>query len=278
MYQKPTVPRDVGGVLDDGIQLYKASLRSCWLPALLASLVTGALSYSVFRSMPQLTAAMPPADLMARYRGLAGAFGIWYLVVFAINLALYGTLVVNIVAVSRGETPAFGASLAKAMRRWPALLVASITVSICLVVGFILLLIPGLYVWNRLQLYLVPLVGEGQWPFKSRGASWRAVAGNGGRTAAVVGVMFVILLVVSLIVGALSGFIAAFAGIGTKTVIASPTALVIRVQLMSQLVGAIVRIFTTPLIFSAFVALYQDLLLRKGGADLEARLGALPQG
>ena len=27
MYQKPTMPRDIGGVLDDSIQLYKASLR-----------------------------------------------------------------------------------------------------------------------------------------------------------------------------------------------------------------------------------------------------------
>ena len=44
MYQKPAVPRSIGGVLDDSLQLYKASLPSCWLPALLVSLVTGALS------------------------------------------------------------------------------------------------------------------------------------------------------------------------------------------------------------------------------------------
>jgi hypothetical protein len=29
---------------------------------------------------------------------------------------------------------------------------------------------------------------------------------------------------------------------------------------------------------SVFVTVYQDLVLRKGGGDLEARLGALPQG
>ena len=140
-------------------------------------------------------------------------------------------LVVNIVAVSRGEIPAFGASLAKATRRAPALLVASIVFGICLMVGFILLLIPGFYVWNRLQLYMVPLVDESQGPFKSLGSSWRAVGGNWWRTAVVVFVMFVILIVLEIILGALAGFIAAFAGMGAAGCPGNPTALLMgRVQ------------------------------------------------
>ena len=51
-----------------------------------------------------------------------------------------------------------------------------------------------------------------------------------------------------------------------------------RVQLVTLLVGAFVRIFTMPLLVAVYVALYQDLMLRKGGADLEARMGALPKG
>jgi hypothetical protein len=277
MYQKPSVPRSIGGVLDDSLQLFKASLPSCWLPSLLVSLIAGGLSYLIIASVPQLNATVPPAEIMARYRGLIGEFRIWYLVVLVATLVFYGMLVINIAAVSRGETPAFGASLAKATRRAPALFVASIAFVITLFVGFILLIIPGFYLWNRLQLYMVPLVDEGQGPFTALGSSWRAVGGNWWRTSLVVFVMFVILLVLEMILAVLAGFMAAFAGIGAG-VSATPAQLAGRVQVITVLVGAIVRVFTMPLIFAVFVALYQDLLLRKGGADLEARLGALPKG
>jgi len=93
----------------------------------------------------------------------------------------------------------------------------------------------------------------------------------------VVFVMFVILIVLEIILGALAGFIAAIAGMGSG-VTTNPALLIGRVQVITVFVGAVVRIFTIPLIFAVFVALYQDLLLRKGGADLAARLGALPKG
>jgi hypothetical protein len=264
-------------VLDDSIQLYKASLPSCWLPSLLVSLITGGLSYFIFASVPRVNTAIPPAEILASYRALIGAFGIWYLVVMVVTLVFYAMLVVNIAVVSRGESPAFGASLAKATRRAPALFVASIVFAISIMVGFILLLVPGFYVWNRLQLFMVPLVDEAQGPFAALGSSWRAVGGNWWRTAAIVSVMFVLLIVLEIILGAVAGFIAAFSGMGAG-VAANPALLIGRVQLVTLFVGAFVRIFTMPLIFAVFVALYQDLLLRKGGADLEARLGALPKG
>ena len=277
MYQKPTVPRSIGGVLDDSLQLYKASLSSCWLPALLVSLVTAALSYFILQTIPLTTTRLATTELMARYRTLIGEFGIWYVVVIVVTLVFYGMLVVNIAAVSRGETPAFGASLAKATRRAPALFVASLVFSICVGVGFILLLVPGFYLWNRMQLFMVPLVDESQGPFASLGASWEAVGGNWWRTAVVVFVMFVILIVLEAVLGTLAVSLATIGGIGSG-VSANPALMVGRVQLITTLVGALVRIFTTPLVFAVFIALYHDLLLRKGGGDLEARLGALPRG
>lgn len=278
MYQKPTMPRSIGGVLDDGLQLYKAALPSCWLPALLVSAITGAVSYFIIASVPLTTTPVPPAEVLASYRGLVSRFGIWYLLLTAVTLVFYGMLVVNTAQVSRGETPTFGASLAKAARRAPALFVAAIVFAICLVIGFVLVLIPGFYVWNRLQLFIVPLIDEGQGPFASLGTSWRVVGGHWWRTATIVFVMFVILLVLQLVLSALAAFIAALGGAGSGLTTTNPLALLGRVQLISLLVGGLVRIFTLPLIFAMFVAVYHDLALRKGGGDLEARLGALPKG
>jgi hypothetical protein len=49
-------------------------------------------------------------------------------------------------------------------------------------------------------------------------------------------------------------------------------------QLSLQVVGVIVSIFTLSAIPAALVAIYRDLLLRREGSDLAARLGALAPG
>jgi hypothetical protein len=279
MYQKPTAPRSIGGVLDDTIQLFKAALPSCWLPALLMSLVTSAMGYFVASTVPLTATPIQPAEVLTRYRALIGAFGLWYLAVIICGLVFYGMIIVNIGAVSRGTTLPFGASFAKALRRAPELFVAGVVFLLVTVIGFILLLIPGFYLWNRLQLFMVPLEDEAQGPFASLGASWRVVGGNWWRTAAVVFVLFVILIVLEMILGMLAGIFAAFGGFsGAAGGQINPAALVGRVQLITLFVGAFVRIFTMPLLMAVYVALYQDLSLRKGGGDLEARMGALPKG
>ncbi len=277
MYQKPTAPRTIGGVLDDTIQLFKAAFPSCWLPALVMSLVTTALSYFVFSAIPKANATLTPAQVLAQYRSMVGAFGIWYLVIVVCGLVFYGMVIVNTAAVSRGTTLSFGASFSKALRRAPELFVASVVFSILIGIGFILLIIPGFYIWNRLQLFAVPLEDEAQGPFASLGASWRVVGGNWWRTAAVVFVIFVILIAVQIVLSMLAGFFAAIGAMGAS-VANNPAAIVGRAQAITLFVGAIVRIFTMPLLVAACVALYQDLSLRTGGADLEARMGALPKG
>jgi hypothetical protein len=274
MYQKPTVPRPIGGVLDDTLQLFKASMPYCWLPSLLTGLVGAVLSYYITRAMPVTASPIAPAELWARYRTLFGTFGIWYLLVIAVDLVLYALLIVNVAAVSRGESPTFGDSLARAARRAPALFAASLLFAIAIVIGLVLLIIPGLYVWNRLQLYIVPVVAETQGPGESLAGSWSLVGGNWWRTAAVVSVIFVILIVLELVVGVLVGILAGIGG-GAVT---SAAELAVRTSLISIVAGTLVNIITLPLVIAAFVALYQDLLLRKGGGDLEARLGALPKG
>jgi hypothetical protein len=134
-------------------------------------------------------------------------------------------------------------------------------------------LIPGVYIWNRLQLFLVPLIVEPEGPLVSLGTSWRLVGGNWWRTFTVVMVLFVILFVLELVLGTLTGVVGAILGgrpTGTAQMIAT-------VSLATIAIGTVVRIFTAPLICAVGVALYHDLLLRKSGGDLDARLGALPR-
>ena len=109
-------------------------------------------------------------------------------------------------------------------------------------------------------------------------SGWLGFGGVSGATATIAKVLFacfVILFVLEIVLGLFSGAFAVFGGGG---IITDPSRMVVRVAVASLLIGIVVRTFTVPLVFAAFVALYQDLLLRRSGGDLEARLGALSRG
>jgi hypothetical protein len=86
-------------------------------------------------------------------------------------------------------------------------------------------------------------------------------------------VLGLIVYVLMLIVIAIAGAIAALEFGGR---LASPQAAV-GTGLTVGIASAAARVIYSPLIASMFVVVYQDLQLRKGGGDLEARLGALPK-
>jgi hypothetical protein len=149
-----------------------------------------------------------------------------------------------------------------AARMGPAFLV-------CLV-----LLIPITYVVVRMMLYMVPLVAESQGPVRSIATSWRLIGGNWWRTLTVVCVMAIIVYVLTIVVLAIAGAIGVMvAGVpkGAGQVLGA-------VAMVGALVGGLLRVVSGPLMAALFVSIYQDLQLRKGGGDLEARLGALPKG
>jgi hypothetical protein len=273
MYQKPTVPRSIGGVLDDTFQLYKASFSSCWQPMLIMSLIAAGSGFYRFSAVPPAAPGAGLRDLLLQFQTTPRGYQAVSLLVMLVDLVLYSVLLLNIVAVSGGRTPSLGASLAAALRRLPALIVATIVFFIAAFVGFILLLVPGIYLLNRLQLYVVPLVTESQGPVQSLGTSWNLVGGHWWRTATLLFVMIAIMYVLNLALVAVAGAIVAVVGGGAALVQGAGTFV-----LGSLILSAILGIFTTPLIVTVFVTVYQDLVLRKSGGDLEARLGALPQG
>jgi hypothetical protein len=274
MYQKPTVPQSIGGVLDDALQLYKASFASCWVPALLMALVVGAFGYFV---VAPLTTGLPQANpflaMVDRYKDLGPGYNLGQLAVRVITLIFSGMMIANIAAVSRGETPDFGSGLSLSLRRLLAMIGASILFALVVGAGFVLLIIPGIYVAVRLLLFLVPLIVESQGPVEALGTSWRLVGGNWWRALIVISVLFVILFVLELLLATLTGGVGMLIG-GRPT---DTARLIAKVSLASVAIGAVVNVVTGPLICAMGVALYHDLLLRKGGGDLEARLGALPK-
>jgi hypothetical protein len=308
MYHRPTGPRSIGGVLDDSIQLFKASFTRAVIPALLTSAVVIVELLVEMMSGAALGTPGGLGGLMGAGAAMAAAPGsaVLSLLGSLLNVVLYGAIVLIIIGVARGDPPKFGAAFAAAWRRFGAMLGASILVGLIGALGFVLacipvflnlsglptgaafpqiiarlmpqileslvLLLPVIYVLSRLMLYSVPLLGESQSATESIATSWRLIGGNWWRTTTIVFVLGLIVYVLTLIVIAIAGTIAAFI-VGSRT--ASPQAAVIAGAIVG-IATAITKVISSPLIAAMFVVIYQDLQLRKGGGDLEARLGALP--
>jgi hypothetical protein len=309
MYQKPSVPRSIGGVLDDTMQLYKASFARCLVPALLMGVAVALLGFYQVSRLP--VTASGATDLQALFvRGMATspASSLMSLLAIVIDLVFYGVMIFITAAVSRDEAPTMGASFAASLRRLPANIGASLLVAIAGVIGAgvalvpffivlagnprgatlpqiaarmgpavlvcLLLAIPVIYVVSRMLLYMVPLVAERQGPLRSIATSWRLVGGNWWRSSTVLFVMGIIVYVLTIVVIAIAGAI----GVMVTGIPTGPGQVFGAVAVIGALMGGAIRIVSAPLMSAVFVSLYQDLVLRKGGGDLEARLGELPKG
>jgi hypothetical protein len=150
------------------------------------------------------------------------------------------------------------------VRLLPAGLLGSFLVGLAVVGGMILLVIPGLYIAGRLLYWNVALVDERAGATTAIGTSWALVKGHWWRSTTVLGVLWIIAIVVSMVAAMASGVSAALVNHDLATV-----------QLVTQSVAAVLNIFVTPLIPCGLVAIYQDLKLRAGGGDLAARISSL---
>jgi hypothetical protein len=150
------------------------------------------------------------------------------------------------------------ASLRFALRRFPALLVLYIVTYLGLVVGFILLIIPGIWLYAAWSVGVPALLIEGLGPFRALGRSRRLVKGRWWATAAV---LLVATLMVTLVAGAIEALLIAVASLPSQ-----PSLLV--AVFVSTLSGVIATIITEPFRAAAVTLLYYDLRVRREGYDL----------
>lgn len=271
MYTRPTAPRSIGGVLDDAIRLYRASLSRCWLLSLIGAALTGGVGLYATLHMnallgPDVRTLSGAMTAMARLERMESAPGVWlsYLLLMLVWLVFRAAIIARQDAVAAGRSDSNGAALAFALRRLPGIVVAGVVFSVAITVGMVLFVLPGIWVWGYLQLWLVALCVENLGPLRSLGRSWRLIERNWWRTSTTVGVAVIIILVLSLAEGLVVGVIAAI-------VRADPVV----VLMVSQILGVAINVFTMPMLTVAMLAIFYDLRLRREGNDLAARVSSL---
>lgn len=124
-YDRPTEPLSVLGVLTDGLLLYRASIRSFYMPLFLLLLFAGGVTAACETILP------------------AGV-GSWILQVarFVAAAYLYGFIIASVHFVASNDPSGIRSSLGIAMRRLPTVLVVYFLISFAFLAGSTLLAVP----------------------------------------------------------------------------------------------------------------------------------------
>ena len=156
-----------------------------------------------------------------------------------------------------GEKPTVGESLSFAATRVGPLIWLSILYGFGLIIPFLLLIIPGIWLAVAWALSFPALLSEDARGSKALGRSFGLVKGRWWPTFGAILVMYLIVLVISAIVGALFGalFVASLDSEATAAV-------------LTTIINTLSSLITLPLFAAVLTILYYDLRVRKEGFDL----------
>lgn len=264
MYE--TEPRQIGGVLDAGVRLYRGAFKGV---AATAAKGFGALfivevvsEFALGVSTMSYDASTDPSGAQA-VTYLAFAF----FVLLPLTIVTSGAVVQHLHAFAEGEAePATGA-YSRALRRVPALIGYFILYFLAVMVGLVLFVIPGLWLSIAFAMGFYLIFTEGLGPIDALKRSRAIVEGNWFRTAVVATVGTIMALVIQVGVVQLPAGVAGYLAAGGTEI---GTVWLVGLNFLN----AIAQVIAVPLAAALGLALTRDLVLRRSGDDLQARLDA----
>jgi len=275
MYTKPVAPLPIGGVLDDAIKLYRASFGRCFVLALIGAVLFGVIGlYAALKLQGTVAGvaagarAQDPAAARLLFGNMIGSFIGIYLVVVLISTLIYLGLFAHIndaaLGVSRGQGEVLGAAL----RKLPGAIIATIIFGVAIGVGTLLLVIPGIYLWGKMELWLPSMFVDDVGGIEAIGRSWTATAGNWWRSVVILSVALIILVVLELLGGIIGALVMGVMGV-------AHTADLVNVAIASTAIRSVLYVAILPAVPAVMLAIYNDLKLRREGGDLAARVKSM---
>jgi len=276
MYQPPTSPQSIGGVLDSGFKLFGA----CFTQVFLFALVLALLSVPFALAAP-LVAGREITPV------LGTGIGVAVLAVIAIAAIVASAMIARIDGVARGAPLSVAAALGVGARRFIIVILAgflmSLTVAaIPLLVAcaawlagtplltamrvFVLLCVPFsiIMIWLAFAPYLA--ITDRLGPIKSLIYSRAITRGHWWRTAALITILAIIVIVLYVVLVLVLGIFVALNPPSAENP-APP-------WYFQVVVGPIMEAVIAPLSYSLLMSILYDLKLRHEGGDLAARIAA----
>jgi hypothetical protein len=266
---QPSQPQSIGGVLDTTFQLYKASLVKL-IPLSLLLVIASCVQYIYVFTRG---GSPDPADPLAMLN-LMTTWGYWLSLLAGVigSTWITAALYLKVAAIGTDSDLGIGAALQASLPRLPALVLMLILFILAVMLGSLLLIIPGIILMVSLLLCYPTALFDNKGPVSALTESHRLVWGNWWRTLVMLTVGLIILIVIYLVVATIVGLIAPLLMIGGG-VGAEDVALYALVSFV--LIFLFLSLLLTPFYISLGIAIYWDLKLRKDGGDLAARVGAL---
>ena len=253
-------PLTVTGTVDAAFTIYRRRFRDLIIIAAIIlvplTIITYLLNVTVFDT--EVVVDPDTLDMTGFWGALTGG-----LVLAVISYA--GTLIIS-GAVARtvgdeyvGVESEWQVSMRKALDRIWALIGASLLYALGVFIGFLLLVIPGIYLAIRWVVASVTVILEDRGPTASLGRSAELVR---GRWWPVFGVM-ILGLIIQFVIGAIVGAIFGAA------IFASDDPTSAGVLAVSAVIDLLIGIFLQPFVAVLVTVIYFDLRVRKEGFDLD---------
>lgn len=260
MFEMPTSPQSIGKVLDTGFRLFARSFTRVFPLVLVA-----ALAVSIPNFLFQNMAATSPAALAQNF---GAKMIVTFVIVYLVFIAFYNAMFYRMNAFAHNRDDSTGDAVKVGFRKALPVLFAGILFVLVVIVGSILLIIPGLILMVSLFLYMPLMVCDDEGPISGLSASHNLVWGNWWRTLAVFMVPFFIAMIAYMGIGMVAGVVAGVSAVG-----ASNEQMLGSVRVMVSIVTVVISLFIYPFFAAFMLVQLNDLKLRKRGEDLEAQLG-----
>ncbi|VAW52398.1 hypothetical protein MNBD_GAMMA06-777 [hydrothermal vent metagenome] len=266
-YQLLTAPSSIGRVLDSGFKLFIGSFKLVLGLAALSAVVNVVLQYAMMTLMiSDQTFTTPEQSAEYLQQAMPVAIGVG-VVIWMFSLAIYNAMLVRVGQYAVSNNGNFGDAIILGAKKTLPVFLAMLLYMLAMMLGFVLLVIPGLILMLTLLFFQVLIVTEDKGIIESLKASHNLVWGNYWRTATVITIpLFVIYALVMVV--------AFIAGVTTALEVQSMevgTALEMNFSMVDA-ISAAIPAFMMSLLYSIYIVQANDLKLRKFGADLEQKL------
>jgi hypothetical protein len=250
-------PLSVGEMLDAGFRLFRARFWTLILCVLVPVVPLTIVATGVQASVDPNAFDLDSTETVDSGTALAGTL-VASLIQFAAAALAIAACFKAISAAYLGDRADVSESLRYALGRLVPLIVAYFLVVILVVLGFLALIIPGIWIAVKLSMVFPAVVFERTGPFASIGRSWSLTRGNWWRVFGTLLVVFLITFVLQLVLGGVVGGLLA-----TSDSVSELTAAIVL-----TLVNLLTLAITYPLWASVTTVLYYDLRVRNEGFDL----------
>jgi hypothetical protein len=280
VYTRPTEPRSIGGVLDDGFRLWRSAFSKAWPIALMGQLLM-AIPLAIY----WVQFGAPLGGQQAAVAMMKGSVGLslTYLVFSIAAIGFHNAVIAQTDSTTNGAGETIGQSLSIGFRLLGRAFLMGVlvgfAVALPLVVLFFILLgastmvrvivgamafLVGCYAVGKIILGAVVLIVEDKRATESLRRSWTLTSGYWWHVAIILTVLVIVVVAVFLFIGIIAGIVAASMGsIGGIS------------GILVQGISLLGNTLISPLYAAVLVAIYHDLKLRKEGADLAGRVNAL---